>query len=292
MDVFLKKNQTMTTALKCSFGVPYLDFPALTETGLVINGFSTRLGGVSKGDLSSMNLSFYRGDQDENVIENYRRISKALHFDIHNIVTCNQCHTSNVKVVTRKDCGKGIFFPREEEPVDGLITNETNVVLATSHADCVPLYFLDPVEKVIGLAHSGWRGTVSYIGREIVEKMEEYYGCNAENMIACIGPSICQDCYEVSEDVATQFKFAFDQEYQDEILEKKRNNKYQLNLWRANEIVLMKAGILPQNIVTTDICTCCNTKTLFSHRGSGGKRGNMMAFLMLKDAGVCGTSEK
>lgn len=291
MDIFLKKNQTMTTSIKSSYGVPFIDFPELTKTGLVIDGFSTRLGGVSKGELSSMNLSFYRGDLNENVLENYRRIANALHFDVHNIVTCNQCHTSNVRIVSKEERGSGIFFPRDDAPMDGLITNEPNVVLATSHADCVPLYFLDPVKKVIGLAHSGWKGTVSYIGREVVEKMEESFGCHAEDMIAAIGPSICKDCYEVSEDVATQFKFAFDDKFHNEILERKRNNKYQLDLWKANQIVLMKAGILPKNIITTDICTCCNTKTLFSHRGSGGKRGNMMAFLMLKDTEVSGMSE-
>ena len=119
------------------------------------------------------------------------------------------------------------------------------------------------------------------MGKQTLKKMQYAFGTKPENVLCGIGPSICQDCYEVSEDVAEQFAEEF-REFQDEILEKKENKKYQLNLWRANQLVLIQAGVPEGNIATTNICTCCNPKKLFSHRASAGKRGNLGAFLMIR----------
>ena len=284
MNIFIKKNNLNTTKLTSSHGIPYLEFPALKATGLVNAGFSTRLGGVSKGYLSSMNLGFNRGDDKETVMKNFTLMSKAMGFLADDIVKGQQTHTTNVAVVHATDRGKCFRDPDFLTDTDGLITNEPGVVLCASFADCVPLLILDPVKRVIGLSHSGWRGTVHYMGRATVEKMEETFGCDPQDMIACIGPSICKDCYEVSLDVATQFKYAFDDCYHADILEAKNNGKYQLDLWKANQIVFLKAGLRPQNIFIPDICTCCNSGVLYSHRASGGKRGNLAAFLELKDS--------
>ena len=135
---------------------------------------------------------------------------------------------------------------------------------------------------VIGLSHSGWRGTVAKIGKATVEKMKEEYGCHPEDILAAIGPSICQDCYEVSEDVIEEFKTAFAGEYQERLYYKKKNGKYQLNLWETNRLIFLEAGIPEANISMPGICTCCNPEFLFSHRASHGKRGNLAAFLGLK----------
>ena len=281
MNIFIKKNNSNTTKLVENKGIPYLNFPPLEETGLVISGFSTRLGGVSKGYLSSMNLGFERGDDKETVMKNFALISDAMGFSSNQIVKGRQTHTTNVEVVDRNDCGRCLVDDEFLQDVDGLVTNDPKVVLAASFADCVPLYILDPVKKVIGLSHSGWRGTVRYMGRATVEKMEEAFGCQPEDLIACIGPSICQDCYEVSQDVAIQFQYAFPEEFIDDILLEKPNGKYQLNLWKANEVVFLKAGLKKENIHQPDICTCCNSNVLFSHRASEGKRGNMAGFFKL-----------
>ena len=125
------------------------------------------------------------------------------------------------------------------------------------------------------------------MGKKTVEAMREAYGSRPEDIFAAIGPSICQDCYEVGKDVAEPFEKLFSQErYQDvsmkNILTEKVNGKYQLDLWRANEAILLGAGILKEHLSMTDICTCCNPRYLFSHRASKGKRGNLAAFLMLK----------
>lgn len=263
-------------------GVVWLTYPALEELDGIVHGFSTRLGGVSEAHLSSMNLSFSRGDAEAHVRENYRRIAAAIGFSVEDLVFSDQTHTTNVRVVTEADRGKGIMIPRDYTDVDGMITEVPGIVLATFYADCVPLYFVDPVRRAVGLSHSGWRGTAGRIGKATVQAMQDAYGCRPENIFAAIGPSICQDCYEVSEDVIAEFQKSFDERFWHELYYQKENGKYQLNLWRANEIILKEAGILPEHLSVTDICTCCNPKLLFSHRASHGMRGNLAAFLGLQ----------
>lgn len=265
--------------------VTYLEYPAFEHLSGFYHGFSTRLGGVSEGIFSSMNLSFNRGDRRENVLENYRRIAEAVGFTLEETVCSDQTHTTNIRVVTAEDAGKGILKERDYEDIDGLVTNVPGVTLATSYADCVPLFFIDPVQKAIGLSHSGWRGTVGRIGARTIEVMEKTFGSKPQDIYAAIGPSICQDCYEVSEDVAEQFRQEFSQYREDKtLLYEKENKKYQLNLWRANEIVLLEAGICNEHLSFPGICTCCNPEFLFSHRASKGKRGNLSAFLGISSA--------
>ncbi len=264
-------------------GVTYLTYPALEETGIVRHGFSTRLGGVSKGHLASMNLSFSRGDADQSVYENYRRLAKALDILPESIVCSDQTHTTNILTVGKEHCGMGIFCKRSYQDIDGLITDEPGVTLATFYADCVPLYLVDPVHKAIGLAHSGWRGTVGKIGTKLAAAMGDAYGTCPADLVAAIGPSICQDCYEVSEDVAEAFRDVYGTDAIAAILtDGKKPGKYQLNLWEACRRNFMEAGIRSEKISMPSLCTCCNPDFLFSHRASKGMRGNLGAFLALK----------
>ena len=263
-------------------GVTWLTYPAFEKIPGIVHGFSTRLGGVSQGIYESMNLSFTRGDNEDAVRENYRRLSDAMGFSMGDIVTSDQTHTTNVHVVTETDRGNGITKPRPYTDVDGMITNVPGLVLATFYADCVPLFFVDPVHKAIGLSHSGWRGTVGKIGKVTVEKMAEEFQTDPSELYAAIGPSICQDCYEVSEDVIKKFCENYDENLWPEIFYQKENGKYQLNLWKANESVFLESGILPEHIAVTNVCTHCNPDILFSHRTTGNERGTLSAFLALK----------
>ena len=283
MDFKKKNNQEILHIKEYEIGtkLPLLQFGLLEETGIVEHCFTTRMGGVSQGIFESLNLSFTRGDDPEVVMENYRRVAQAMGRELSDIVTSDQTHTTNVRKVGRADGGCGVTKPREYTDMDGLITNEPGVVLATFYADCVPLYFVDPVHRAIGLSHSGWRGTVGRMGKKTLEAMHEAFGTMPEDVYAAVGPSICQDCYEISEDVAEYFYTEF-QECGEEILLNKGNGKYQLDLWKTNEIILLEAGILPEHLAVTNICTCCNDKLLFSHRASQGKRGNLGAFMCLK----------
>lgn len=262
-------------------GVFYLEYPILSESGFVKHGFSTRLGGVSRGIFSSMNFSFTRGDDSEAVRENYRRMAKALCVKEDSFVCSMQTHTTNVRVVTEEDRGKGVVRARDYEDVDGLVTDVPGLCLTTFYADCVPLFFVDPTHRAIGLSHSGWRGTVGRMGKATLDKMHEAYGTKPEDVLAAVGPSICQDCYEVSADVVDAFREQFDKKHWGKLFYQKENGKYQLDLWRANEIVLLEAGVRKTHMAVTNLCTCCNPDLLFSHRASEGKRGNLAAFLAI-----------
>lgn len=262
-------------------GVVWLEFPALKESGLVKHAFSTRIGGVSEGVWSSMNFSFTRGDDPEHVKENYRRMAEALEVKMDMMTLSYQTHTTNIKVVSEEEAGKGIVRDRDYTDIDGLITNVPGITLVTFFADCVPLYILDPVHKAIGMSHSGWRGTVNRMGKVTLDAMRREYGTDPENVIACIGPSICLDCFEVGPEVVESFEKEFSKEYHDQLFYRKDNGKYQLDLWRANQIVMAEAGVRTENIHTTDICTRCNPKVLFSHRIQGNARGNLAAFFCL-----------
>ena len=211
--------------------------------------FTTRLGGVSEGEFSTMNLSFTRGDRKCRVEENYRRIGAVLGCGPEDMVASHQTHTTNIRQVTAADRGKGITRLRDYEDIDGLITDVPGILLVTYFADCVPLFFVDIVHRAVGLAHSGW-------------------------------PSNCAACYEVGEDVAGQFSVRRTPGHEI-VLPGRRQGKYQLDLWEANRQNLLAAGVKKERIAVTDICTCCNADYLFSHRASGGRRGNMGAFLGL-----------
>ena len=156
-------------------GVTYLAFPALDATGLVSHAFSTRHGGVSEGVFSTMNFSFTRNDDPQHVMENYRRMAAVLGTDAEKMVLSYQTHTTNVRKVTEEDAGKGIVKERDYQDVDGLITDIPGITLVTFYADCVPLYFVDPVHRAIGLSHSGWRGTVHRMGKATLEAMKREY---------------------------------------------------------------------------------------------------------------------
>jgi len=280
----------------------YFIFDNLEQTGIVEHFFTTRYGGVSSGFLSSLNFSYSQGDRKENVDENFRRAAVHIGMTSGDIVCSQQTHTTNVRKVTAADKGKGVVCERDYTDVDGLITDERGIVLATFYADCVPLFIVDPVNRAIGLSHSGWRGTVGKMGKVTLDKMRAEYGTKPETVKVAIAPSICQNCYEVSEDVALAFAEAFSrddvkageylvryqQDYGQQDIEhclmiQKENGKYQLNLWYANYRVFRDAGVPDGNIEVTDVCTCCNPGLLFSHRASKGKRGNLGAFMMLKE---------
>ena len=266
--------------LNAANGVTALRFPEFEEIPWIRHGFSTRIGGVSKGIFDSMNLSFGRGDSDENVRENFTRFCAALDIDPKTLVLSSQDHHTNVLRVSSEDCGKGIWREKEYESVDGLITDEPGVALVTFYADCVPLYFVDPVHRAIGLSHAGWRGTVAEMGRKTIECMTHEFGSNPADMLAAIGPSIGPCCYEVDDVVIDAVK-ALQLPHQETCFVEKGNGKYLLNLWEVNVQILIRAGIPEKSITVASLCTCCEHETLISHRATGGQRGGMAAILSI-----------
>lgn len=275
-------NQEHSTSVNIRGSVVFLSYKALDEISWLQNAFSTREGGLSDGYLASMNLNYNVGDDRERVTENFRRFGSAVGLDCENMVFSHQTHTTNVLCVGREHMGMGILRERSFHDVDGLVTNVPGVCLVTSYADCVPLYFVDREKRAIGLSHSGWRGTVGNIAKETCKVMQKEYGTRVENLLVCIGPSICQSCYEVGQDVAAQFETAYDGDECGQLLQPKGAGKYLLNLHLACRFHFLHLGIREENIIMPDICTCCNQKLLFSHRASQGKRGGLCAFLAIK----------
>lgn len=255
----------------------YLSFDVLDDIPFIKHGFSTRMGGVSTGEFRSLNMSFGRGDPDENVTENYKRLCAAMGVGYETLVASAQDHHTFVRTVTKADRGIGIYRPRNMESVDGLITNDPETALVTYFADCTPLMFVDVKNRAIGSAHGGWRGTVGRIGERVVRKMGEEFGTSPSDLIVTVGPAIGRCCYEVDEPVARQFvdlgldteKFVFD----------KGSGKYMLDLLEANKQIIASAGVPEKNITKSDVCTKCSCDLIWSHRATGGKRGGMCAIL-------------
>lgn len=287
-NINIKYNNKRTTTL-ISGNIPYIKYDIYKNCNIT-DAFSTRLGGVSSGQFTSMNFCTTLGDSKENVLKNFSIFGEAT--GLNNFVLSKQTHTTNVIKVSETDVNKGLHKEMDYDNVDGLVTNVKGITLSTFYADCVPLYFYDPVNLAIGLSHAGWKGTVNNIVKSTVDKMSLEYGTNAKDLICAIGPSICVNCYEVSYDVASAFIEKYnisnipdynytDAQNMDFIIFKTKNDKFMLNLWAANYTNMKNIGIMDTNISIPDICTCENKDILFSHRGLNGKRGNLGAFLRL-----------
>ena len=256
-------------------------FPALDEIDFVRHGFSTRLGGVSGGTFASMNLSFTRGDDPAAVRENFDRFCAAIGVGAEDVVISAQTHTANVRIVTAADRGQGITREKEYTDVDGLITDDPNVVLCTQYADCVPLLFVDPVKRVIATSHAGWRGTAAGIAAVTVEKMAEAFGCDSGDILAGIAPSIGKCCFEV--DTPVYEAFCKVPVFDEGCFTDDGNGKYHIDLQEVNRRWMLRAGLRPEHITVTDLCTKCRPDVFWSHRITGDARGSLAAFIAIAD---------
>lgn len=256
-------------------GVDFYIIDEFEKTGVVRHCFSTKNGGVSSGIYKSMNLRMHSEDLRENIEENFRRLFDAADMDLSKSVFSDQIHEDRIYDVTAKDAGKGLIYPSDITGTDGLITAESGIPLVTFYADCVPLFFLDPIKRIAAVSHSGWKGTVKRIGAKTIAKMIDKYGCKAENIIAAIGPSIQVCHFEVGDEVADVFR----DEFGADVLEK--HDKYHVNMQKAIKMQFSECGISDKNIIDSGICTYCNSDILFSHRKTNGRRGNMAAVIQL-----------
>ena len=257
----------------CVGDVLYYAFPAFEQIPFVRHGFSTRLGGVSQGIYQSMNLSFTRGDDDAAVQENFRRFCGAIGVSSERVVVSAQEHHTTIYNATAADCGRGVTRPRGYTDVDGLLTDEADVVLCTQYADCVPLFFVDPVRRVVGTSHSGWKGTVAQIGAVTVERMCRDYGCRREDIRAAIGPSIGPCCFEV--DMPVYEAFCKMPVFDEACVRVRPGEKFDIDLWEVNRRILREAGVREEHITVTDVCTKCHPDVFWSHRVTGTERGSL-----------------
>ncbi len=260
----------------------YVTFENMEQSGLVKHCFTSRLGGVSQGVYGELNLSFTRGESRELVEKNYQILCDALDFKYDSFVLSHQTHTTNIRVVTEDDRGMGLSKSSEIKDTDALITNVKGIQLTVFGADCVPIFLLDTKNKAIGMVHAGWRGTVEGIGKKTVEKMKEVYGTHPKDVLAGIGPSIGQCCFQVDDPVVNLFREKLD--FCDEVIKKdlSEEGKYKIDLWKTNQKLLIQAGVPQKNIEISEICTMCHTDLFYSHRVMGDARGNMAGIMVLK----------
>ncbi|MCL2620905.1 MAG: peptidoglycan editing factor PgeF [Defluviitaleaceae bacterium] len=236
------------------------------------NCVSTRKGGVSTGVYESMNLGRNSGDDPTNIQRNYEILREGL-FDTGRLVFSQQTHSTNI-VAVYSDTG-------ELTDVDGLVTDVEGIVLTTYFADCVPLFFYDPICGVIGNAHAGWRGCAENMAGKMVDKMVEHYCCKPSNILAGIGPSISAKHFEVDADVADKFKNTLP--FSEEFVYNSQDvhGKFHIDLWKICRESLILAGLRPENIEIAGLCTYENRDLFFSHRRDGLPRGSMVGMISL-----------
>ena len=241
--------------------------------------FTTRLGGVSQGYLSSLNIGLHRGDDPKNVEENFRILSDALGIEPEDFVLTKQIQSDIVVKVGRADRGKHMVEGASPE-CDALITGEPGVALVVFTADCTPILLHDPVTGAVGAAHAGWRGTAIGIAARTVDAMVKEFGCDPGNIRAAIGPNISVCCFETDRDVPDAMVAALGKEAEAFIHYK--NEKYYVNLKEINALWLRKAGV--KEIEISDACTACQKERFWSHRVTRGQRGSQGAIIVCKEA--------
>lgn len=241
--------------------------------------FTTRLGGVSRGHLDSLNIGTHRGDAEENVRENYRRVCAFLGADPQGLVLTHQTHTDIVLEVGKKHWGAGLD-KQELCECDGLVTNTPGTTLVVFTADCTPILLHDPVTGAVGAVHAGWRGTAGQIAARAVEKMQALYGADPKNIRAAIGPNIGMCCFETDEDVPIAVRQVFGRKADPFIT--KKGEKYYLDLKQINALSLQNAGVTHIDIAKE--CTKCQPGRFWSHRVTGNMRGSQGALIVCKEA--------
>lgn len=252
-------------------------------------GFTSRHGGVSEPPYGTFNCGLHVEDDPSRVVANRRKLAGAIGVPFAAHTYAEQVHGTSVAVIGPHEQGSG----REDREsaladTDGVVTAEPGVSLNLMYADCVPLYFYDPVRRAVGLAHAGWKGTVGNIAQAAVARMQEAFGTKPSELLAAIGPSIGRCCYEVDEKVAGKVRDALNgigaapEECAGVLQAGRESGKYQLGLQTMNRLLMTKAGILSSHIEVTTLCTGCSTDLLFSHRKEGGRTGRMVAWIALR----------
>lgn len=255
----------------------------MKENPRLIAGFSTRLGGISDAPYTCLNVGFHVHDKDQDVLKNRMILAEKLQFPLEDWVVAEQIHKANIKKVEKGDKGKGAFCLEDAiKGADGLYTQTKGILLVSLYADCTPLYFFSPNNEMIGLAHAGWRGTVARIGPKMVQLWNEEEKIELRDIQVVIGPCISQDVYQVDDLVISEVNKLLDPT-DPTPYKKVAKGQYQLDLKALNYLLLLKAGLKPQQIKISQYCTFKNNDLFYSHRKESGKTGRMMSFIGYKN---------
>jgi polyphenol oxidase len=262
--------------------IEYLQASVFSGCDFLTHAFCTRRGGVSQDDYKSLNMSFREGDEEFRVLTNWDKLACAFDIPLEYFLVLNQVHGDNIFVI--KPHGD-YFSSCEALEYDAIVTTRANVAICIKTADCVPVFIVDRVKKVIAAVHAGWRGSALSITAKVVRLMRTQYGSLPGDILAAIGPSISKCCYEV--DSATADAFRTHTNFESFLKSSKRKNHWMLDLVEANRLQLRDAGIPENNIDVDGSCTACNQNIFFSHRASGGITGRQINFMMIKGAPSC-----
>ena len=253
-------------------GLKYFQFESLLNENIIQAVFSRR-GGVSPPPWNSLNLGSTVGDDPENVEANKLRLLDSIGYSPKQIAQVHQVHSA---LVRKADKPQG--NATKPERGDAIITNKPGLLMVMRFADCVPIFIYDPVKHAAAIVHAGWKGTIKSVAFEAVRRMVKQYGSKPKELIAGIGPSIGPDHYQIGEGVISEVMRTFpDQSNQILIID---NDSVKLDLWKANELTLSRAGV--NNIEIAGICTACELEDWYSHRGEKGKTGRFGAVLGLR----------
>lgn len=273
--------------------IPYYSFESMDRRGFVGNAFTSKEWypeGVDKDPAFDLKVYYREGEDIDKITEANRKFLSQIGASVDSLVTVNQKHTNNVLVAGASDAGQSLLRDKFLN-TDGIVTNVPGSVLVIDVADCTPVFFADPVKKAVGLAHAGRKGTQLHIDQEVIAAMIREYGSDPSDIIVGIGPSICQECYEVGDDVADEFwedwssgfKMGEAAGFAREDVMKHMNGKYHINIWEANRLSLIQAGVKPENIEVSGICTRCNKDRFYSFRGDGGIINENAGYIFIKE---------
>lgn len=272
--------ENFSSAVRCGFekkqrgGVVYFTIPSFDQCGCATAGFTSRMGGVSEGCYKSLNFSLKREGSIRNLQENFRRAAGALGVAYESLVLDNYAHGDGIYHATKEDCGKGLTRETDLPPCDALIVSEPGVTAVTLHADCIPVFFLDPAQKTACVAHAGWRGVYQRLPQKIAETFINDYGSKKEDILAAIGPHIMKDAFEVGGDVSKLFEERFGA---GTVL--KKEGSVFVDMQTAILAQFMDAGMKPQNITCANLCTYSLPGLFYSHRRDKGMTGAMASMI-------------
>jgi YfiH family protein len=255
-----------------SDGLEYFQFSNFPNEHIT-QAIFTRKGGKSKEPWASLNIGSTVGDNPEHIDNNLNSILSVLGYDKNQLAQVRQVHSSTVVRMDRPNLIEASLIH-----ADGMVTKEPGILLLMRFADCVPIFLFDPFIKAVGIAHAGWKGTVLHVASEAVRMMQSEFGSDPDNILAGIGPSIGPDHYQIGQEVVGDVKRSFPGKWNEILAED--NDGVKLNLWTANEISLKKAGV--SKIEVAEICTACNLKEWFSHRGDKGRTGRFAAAIGIR----------
>jgi len=260
-------------------GLAFYKFNLLSKETGIVHAITTRKGGVSAPPFDSLNLGWNVGDAKECVGRNYNVLGRALGLRLDSFVMCKQVHGDRVMEVKKKYEARGHLPPCGDE-ADAMITNVPGLILMVRIADCIPVLFCDPVQRVVGIAHAGWKGTLKKIAVKTIEVLIGQYNSDPATILVGIGPGIGPCCYEVGGPVRTLYEESFS--FGRRLLEE-RKGKYYLNLWEANRSQLLETGIREEHIEIAGLCSSCNPRNFFSYRREKERTGRFAALIGIEE---------